>query len=541
MKRTILKFLSLGGVIGVACFCTTVLAFANNVTISNVALTNQDKANYTAKVEFDITWSNSWRTTTNYDAVWVFVKYSTDSGVTWNHLQLNASGTTPTGFSGGSAGLEIVVPTDKTGAFLQRATAGSGTVTSTDVQLVWNWGAAGLTSGTQARVKVFAIEMVYVPAGAFYLGDNTNRVSQTNSHFWQANDVSDPRAAALVSSGTTIISNRNDGLGTAGHITWVTETMWSGTLPASAATLNSFPNGYNAFYVMKYELAQGQYRDFLNTLTRTQQNSRVATQAASLFTLSANPTLLYRCGLRNPTVIPAGPITFGCDLDTDTTFDESNDGEWIACNYLGWQDLTAYADWAGLRPMTELEYEKACRGPLTPVSFEYAWGTTACTTAGIALSSSGQNSEGFTTSGSGFANINVASPLGPYRCGFAATALTTREGAAAAYYGAMELTGNLFDLVVSVGDASGRAYAGTQGDGTLSSSGFSDVVDWPGYTYGNSNYTYIMGIGNRGGYSGSDTSQASSPGRVSSRYLANNTGGGQRALTLGGRLVRTAP
>jgi hypothetical protein len=26
--------------------------------------------------------------------------------------------------------------------------------------------------------------------------------------------------------------------------------------------------------------------------------------------------------------------------------------------------------------MTELEYEKACRGPLMPVANEYAWGTT---------------------------------------------------------------------------------------------------------------------------------------------------------------------
>ena len=35
----------------------------------------------------------------------------------------------------------------------------------------------------------------------------------------------------------------------------------------------------------------------------------------------------------------------------------------------------AFADWAGLRSMTELEYEKACRGPLEPVAGEYAFGT----------------------------------------------------------------------------------------------------------------------------------------------------------------------
>ena len=30
--------------------------------------------------------------------------------------------------------------------------------------------------------------------------------------------------------------------------------------------------------------------------------------------------------------------------------------------YISWPDLLAYADWAALRPITELEYEKAARG-----------------------------------------------------------------------------------------------------------------------------------------------------------------------------------
>jgi len=38
-----------------------------------------------------------------------------------------------------------------------------------------------------------------------------------------------------------------------------------------------------------------------------------------------------------------------------------------ACNLLSWWDGAKFAAWAGLRPMSELEYEKACRGPLKPV------------------------------------------------------------------------------------------------------------------------------------------------------------------------------
>ena len=41
---------------------------------------------------------------------------------------------------------------------------------------------------------------------------------------------------------------------------------------------------------------------------------------------------------------------------------------------MNWQDLTSYLDWSGLRPMTEFEYEKACRGTLNPVAYEYPWG-----------------------------------------------------------------------------------------------------------------------------------------------------------------------
>jgi len=52
--------------------------YANNLTITNVSLTKPDSANSTITVQFDISWDNSWRNYINYDAVWVFVKYSCD-------------------------------------------------------------------------------------------------------------------------------------------------------------------------------------------------------------------------------------------------------------------------------------------------------------------------------------------------------------------------------------------------------------------------------------------------------------------------------
>ena len=44
------------------------------------------------------------------------------------------------------------------------------------------------------------------------------------------------------------------------------------------------------------------------------------------------------------------------------------------CNYLSWDDAMAYADWAALRPMTELEFTKACRGDKEPAFHERPWG-----------------------------------------------------------------------------------------------------------------------------------------------------------------------
>ena len=98
---------------------------------------------------------------------------------------------------------------------------------------------------------------------------------------------------------------------------------------------------------MKYEISQAQYAAFLSTLTSTQVSNRY----------SSSNYNSYR------------------NMITGTTGNYSSSLEDVACNYLTWMDGCAYADWAGLRPMTELEYEKACRGTSSPVAGEYAWGT----------------------------------------------------------------------------------------------------------------------------------------------------------------------
>lgn len=63
-----------------------------------------------------------------------------------------------------------------------------------------------------------------------------------------------------------------------------------------------FPKGYNAFYIMKYELSQQGYCDFLNTLTRGQQQANInaSLNSGNYFALanSTTPSPFYRNAVR---------------------------------------------------------------------------------------------------------------------------------------------------------------------------------------------------------------------------------------------------
>ena len=64
---------------------------SNDLTITNVILVGQNTTSHYTMVKFDITWTNSWRNMINYDAAWIFVKYSLDSGATWHQTWLNTT------------------------------------------------------------------------------------------------------------------------------------------------------------------------------------------------------------------------------------------------------------------------------------------------------------------------------------------------------------------------------------------------------------------------------------------------------------------
>jgi formylglycine-generating enzyme required for sulfatase activity len=186
---------------------------------------------------------------------------------------------------------------------------------------------------------------------------------------------------------------------------------------------------------MKYELNEGQYATFLNVLTPGQARRR---------------TPLNTKGYQEF----HGSITY-------------TEGGWAALHpgrpagFLSWRDLLAYADWAALRPMTELEYTKACRGAREPVPGGYAWGSDS--RRGVRrgldengfLISNGLREDDLSTDGNALAFFG------------------------ASYYRVLELSGSLWEWTVSIGHPEGRDFTGEPGDGQLRPAGEADAPGWP--------------------------------------------------------------
>jgi formylglycine-generating enzyme required for sulfatase activity len=205
----------------------------------------------------------------------------------------------------------------------------------------------------------------------------------------------------------------------------------------------------------------------------------------------------------------------------------------VACNNLSWADDAAYADWSGLRPMTELEFEKACRGPLAAVSLEYAWGTADIAGSAYTLSNAGASNEGIATNYSNsttvgnamYYNTNFVGINGPVRVGIFSNGTSGRVSAGASYWGIMELSGNLLELPVTIENPTGRAFTGTHGDGLLSGIGNANAATWPG--------TDAVGAGWRGGSWTVDSNIM----QVSDRYYAGYSYS-NRDVNIGFRAVR---
>jgi formylglycine-generating enzyme required for sulfatase activity len=507
-------------------------AFANNIGLSNINIIGQNSTSHYSMVQFNISWENSWRTSSaepyNRDAAWVFIKYrvnSTNGGDgQWRHATINTTG------SVAPAGSTITVSSDSVGAFIYRSADGKGTFIVTGAQLQWNYGLNKknatdfIADNDIVDVRIFAIEMVYVPQGSFYAGDGYTSTTtgvygrfmkNTPSTAYQITSESEPSTLGGPLTSTYNLHNNNtqnmDPVDDFNNST-------TQTLPGA------YPKGYNAFYCMKYEISQQQFVNFLNTLTYTQQITRTpvspdATAGTYFFNQYRHKIKISVSGIASTT-----PAIYATDCP------------YVSCEYISCRDMAAYFDWSGLRPMTELEYEKSCRGPLTPVARELAWGSTNMVQP-TGITNGGAIDEITTNSNANIicTELGGYTLLGPMRVGCLATSSSNRVSSGATYYGIMDMSGNTAERCITVGSNTGRVFTGTHGNGLLKTNGEADVLTWP---------PSYVGIGGRGGaWNEIQTPNDLSRVEVSDRYqaVAYTNVADNRYAIYGGRGLRTEP
>jgi formylglycine-generating enzyme required for sulfatase activity len=451
-------------------------SYSNNVNITNVSTPSS------TTIQFNISWDNSWFTaapSNNWDAVWIFVKTQAcaTGSSPWVHANLSTSSANHS-VTGGV--LQVDAVSDGRGVFLRRSALGSGNIATATVTLTFS--SSYIVANT--NYEVLGIEMVQVPQGSFQVGDISLNSSTHSVNSFGTSNTTTPNTisseVAIAAGGTLRNQSSEQSFQYTNH----------------QALSASYPKGFNAFYCMKYEISQQQYVAFLNLLTFEQQSYRTAVVPSSAIGTAALATASgdnrNSIEIATPGVAFSTPAIYGNDLNGNNTYNEGDDGGNIACNYLSWRDLKAYLDWAALRPMTELEFEKAARGVNISVLREYAWGTTNITQAiSSALTNGGQATELSTSTGNGLCVYNGASSavLGPLRVGFAATGTTIREGAGASFYGIMDLSGNLWEQAITVGWNAGPPsttaagvnaviFVGGNGDGNIDNLGDANTAGW---------------------------------------------------------------
>lgn len=467
------------------------------------------------QISFPINWNNSWNAAApnNWDAVWIFAKYQdcTNPAV-W--LPVTFSTAAVHTITGGV--LQVDPVADGMGVFIRRSALGSGNIAVATATLT-------ITSatGTAYNYRIYGIEMVKIAAEDFQIGDGVSTNTFLNNTVTAATQAAGFAAGALY-AGSPVVPN-------------------------------TFPF-YNSIYCMKYEVTQHQYVDFLNSLTYTQQAGRTAVFP----NLVTNNFVMYAGIARNRNsikILTSGvsvttPAVYGCDFNQNGTMDQAADGIPVACNFLSWGDLTAYLDWAGLRPMTDIEYERICRGPVGRTAGEYVWGNVALSDAYYYCSWNGVNNisnNGTISEISGAAagncvfgmasyrqccdrcgsscNVDNSMQQGPLRVGSCATAGTNRQTSGAAYYGAMDMAGNVWERVVAI-TAAGVTFNGTLGNGTLAANGDADQATWPAPAT-------AIGSGFRGGNWMDAGTYCRTSDRASAIVIDAN-----RSCTSGGRGVR---
>jgi hypothetical protein len=316
-------------------------------------------------VSFDLAWKNSWRAKwtepaeknctgkplqiESWDAAWVFLKFRRPDTRVFSHATLSPDAAHHVKSAG--AALDLGLSDDGAkgvGVFIYRDAVGQGNNEFKGIKLRWQDGADKADPAT-AELSVHALAMVYVPEGPFR---SKSPLIYTKGAHW----VPEAYECKLMTIDTP------DTTKPSGHANFSTNYVREGP---------DWPNGYSAFYCMKYSISQGEYAGFL---TEAAPDPRAASYNGGQYGyLPHNASRRYAPGL------------YG--LSGYTIRYSAGEGRYEAdvlerpANFLSDPDIQSFTAWAGLRPLTKLEYEKACRGPRAAARDEDAWAPGACAPA----------------------------------------------------------------------------------------------------------------------------------------------------------------
>ncbi|MGE0142602.1 MAG: SUMF1/EgtB/PvdO family nonheme iron enzyme [Planctomycetota bacterium] len=425
------------------------------------------------RVQFTVRWSNAWRDVRNHDGAWIILR---GEDATAGPLRLAESGHRCTGKVAGA----VAVSEDRCGVFVALAEEHRGDVEWT-IELA-------LAASAPESVSAWTVGMVFIPAGAFELGDDHPDVLNRGA-FHQLDENGAVAGTLRVADESELQVEKSPGA------------LWyqrdragyhgdqGGPIPAD------WPKGTKAFWIMKHELTQGEYAAFLTALPEPWRTLRspIGTKGEESSTCSL--------ALDGERVVAASPLR--------------------PCNFVSWDDTCAWMDWMALRPMTEFEFEKAARGPVRPIAGDYPWGTASREK----LERQVQRTRDLT-----LATAADEAELSDEH----------RERFGASYYRVMDLSGSVWERVVTVGHPRGRAFVGSHGDGVLTEDARATNSDWPATDTSGQN---AHGIGFRGGAEYFKPTSPNDPTNPQSRVATRTYGGwagAGRYKTYSARAVRTS-
>ena len=466
----------------VFCFVFFLQIKGADVQITNAVFQdkNSGKPDAVITATLTVSWKNTWRNKKNHDAVWLFFKLKKENETrSQRHgvLRKNSfrfvhnyldNGVNPSFWMPDDAiGLMIFPDKEYRGEVSWRVQV------DLDVPKIRNLSTEGLT-----YTYVHAVEMVFIPQGAFYLGEPEAKETAafyeygTNNHYRVTSENSIPVGTQ---NGNLFYDNQN-------------QPEYKGD--AKGIIPQEFPKGFDAFYVMKYELTQGLYADFLNSISAYWTTNRANfggkfynKQRGSIYLEDS----IYKTTSRNR---PA--------------------------SFLSFEDSIAWTDWAGLRPMTELEFEKAARGTEKPIAKDFPWGT--------------NSNAKFSRYFDGNSDLVWQKPLDEKDLSD-----SNLELYGASFYWVLDLNKGLWERCITVGSERGRQFKGTHGDGVLRDGyiGVASNDDWANGMDGKG------GIGYRGGGFYISGMVGSPIGRVGERDFGS-WGDGPRDIAYGYRAARSA-